>query len=211
MSGFKPISIYPVFVWTEQELLTVSNFPITYQDLCINVEEARHYLKDYKNRNVDDLYLALSSKATIRLYDKNGVLLDEVVGTTASLKGVSYFKLVGKGKQEYILFGGYYNKAETYTKETVIYSTTLKEGEEFYWRSFMALELDDFDYDLLFRRDVTLSLRFSAPCTVWLEPLGEEMVYLYDQTSVVVSGCYDYRVMHEYKQVTVEVIVTPKK
>lgn len=76
-----------------------------YEDLYLNVETVREYL-DYKDIDSSGLRLVLSNNATVRLYSSDGSY-ETKTGVTFPLDGVSYIKLVSKGKLSRLRIDGY--------------------------------------------------------------------------------------------------------
>ena len=209
VTDMEPISIYPHFCWLYCEGTELAPFEVKYKNLCVNVEELRNYLTNYKNRNVDNLKLALSHDATIQLFDQSGMLIGQVRGKSASLAGVSYFRLVGQGELEFLEIYGYYNPSEVYTKKTLVYRS--EPAARTYWRSFIQdWNIDEFDQDLLYRTDIEVIVEITSPSKVILYSVTGEETVLWDQTKVVVSGCRDFYV-ETYENTVFEVYVVPKK
>ena len=209
ITDMEPISIYPHFTWLNCESTELAPFKVKYKNLCVDVEELRNYLTNYKNRNADNLNLALSHNATIQLFDQSGMLVGQEQGKTASLAGVSYFRLVGQGELDFLEIYGYYNPSEVYTKKTLVYRS--EPAARTFWRSFLQdWNIDEFDQDLLYRTDIQVVVEITSPSKVILYSVTGEETVLWNQTKVVVSGCRDFYVETEGNTVF-EVYIVPKK
>ena len=209
ITDMEPISIYPHFCWLNCEGTELAPFKVKYKNLCVDVEELRNYLTNYKHRNADNLKLALSHDATIQLFDRNGMLVGQVRGKAASLVGVSYFRLVGQGELDFLEINGYYNPSEVYTKKTLVYRS--EPAARTFWRSFLQdWNIDEFDQDLLYRTDIQVVVETTSPSKVILYSVTGEETVLLNQTKVVVSGCRDFYV-ETYENTVFEVYVVPKK
>lgn len=96
------ITLYPYFYfWSCDALLSDYNSRIIYDDLYIDLEECRHYLKEYKNRATDELVLNiewLEGSESIELFDISGESLGVRTGETAiEIDDVSFILLRGAG------------------------------------------------------------------------------------------------------------------
>ena len=95
LSGADAINWYPNFNAGES---VVRLQLIQYQDLYVNLETARTYLKDYKGMDISQLTLVNPDKVTINLYKADGSYTTVSGQSQISLDGISYIKLVGSGK-----------------------------------------------------------------------------------------------------------------
>ena len=137
------------------------------------------------------------------------MLIDQVRGKSASLVGVSYFRLVGQGELEFLEIYGYYNPSESYTTRTMIYKS--EPAARISWRSFTQdWNMDDIDHDLLYRTDIEVVVEITSPSKVILYSTTGEETVLWDQTKVVVSSCRDFYV-ETYDNTVFTVYVVPKK
>lgn len=89
--------IYPYFNDKGNKTVLTRFYKFSYDNLYVVIDEARSYLSEYKNKNVDNLKLKLSDEVRVKLYDSNNRLIKDKKGKEFSLEGVSYFKLSGKG------------------------------------------------------------------------------------------------------------------
>lgn len=76
-----------------------------YRDLYINLETVRKYLSEYKQEDITDLTLTASEPLKLRLYQADGNYT-EVLTREISLEGISYIKLVGEGKLDWLEVAG---------------------------------------------------------------------------------------------------------
>ena len=102
LSGAKEIALYPFFMSFDCKTELYSNgMKFKYKDLCINVEEAKNYLSEYKERDISNLKLNVmwpSGANEIELLDKNMKSIKTVKeDTQIDLDGVSYIVLKGEG------------------------------------------------------------------------------------------------------------------
>ena len=96
LSALEEVIIYPEFN-AVGDTTTLSDYVFKYNNLLINIEEARNYLKYYKNRDVSNLKLKLQTSKQVALYNENKELILNEVDDEFLLDGVSYIKLVGEG------------------------------------------------------------------------------------------------------------------
>lgn len=95
ISGVDGINLYPEFNSGES---VVRLERIEYEDLYINIETTRKYLSEYKGIDASALTIFNPDKLTINLYQADGSYTTVTGEMKISLDGISYIKLVGKGK-----------------------------------------------------------------------------------------------------------------
>jgi hypothetical protein len=90
--------LYPHFYHSGNSIRMNKFYRFEYKDLYIGIDETRYYLEVYKNKNVSNMKLKLSSEVMVELYDNDNRLITSGIDKEFSLVGVSYIKLVGEGK-----------------------------------------------------------------------------------------------------------------
>ena len=94
LTNIEYITLYPHFD-------TSANFTetgkITYNNLLIDIEEAKKYLTEYKGKHVKYLHFSGMNDTLVSYYDKDGNLIKESTTNTWIDDNVSYIKLNGSG------------------------------------------------------------------------------------------------------------------
>lgn len=96
LKNLKYTYIYPEFNAIGGKVY-LSDYAFTYNNLYIYIDATRYYLKEYKGKSVSNLKLELASSVTVEFYNSDGTLLSTKTGTSFSLVGVGYIKLLGEG------------------------------------------------------------------------------------------------------------------
>ncbi|MBE6765691.1 MAG: hypothetical protein E7546_07455 [Ruminococcaceae bacterium] len=96
------IAIYPFFMAHDcNTALSDHNIPVIYKDLCINVEETKQYLRDYKDRDISALSMHIdwyNGDKEVDLLDADKKVIKTVSGKEdIPLDGVSYVVIKGDG------------------------------------------------------------------------------------------------------------------
>lgn len=213
--GMPPVVMYPYFFISYlMDYTTLCDYSMAYENLYICLDETRYYLETYKGRNVDGLRLLTSSPVTVQLFDAEGYLLGELADTREiPLKEVSYVKLVGKGVLDTMQLVGYYNPDHVYTEPTVVYSKTISNGV--FVTSNLGMMESEFDFGLLYRDDVTVTLRLTGSCEVSIvDDEWKTTWYKYSTAGamqeLVISDTVYVTVQNEYGSVDIQIVVTPK-
>jgi|GEM_PF-2097753 len=113
MRGVNFIEIYPFFMYHDCATMLVNHMPahVKYDDLYIDLEEARKYLSEYKLREIDNLVLEIEwveGDKAIELFDKSGKSLGVLTNETLiPLDNVSYVLLKGEGSVGNFSISGY--------------------------------------------------------------------------------------------------------
>jgi len=109
LTGAEYVAFYPGFNAVERFtfLFTRNEFQIEYDDLYIDIEEARRYLSEYKSMDVDSLVLEISPAVDVKLYNEDGALLGIEHQREIPLDGVSYICLDGEGSVNQVEITGY--------------------------------------------------------------------------------------------------------
>ena len=106
-------------------------------------------------------------------------------------------------------FVGYYAADRVYDKETVIYTQTVSYEFAFGDLAFNSYKLD-FDFGLLYRDDVVVTVRLSKPCDVELKDYSYRTEKKENVSEFVISGAVNFFV-RDADGVTVEIVVTPRE
>lgn len=214
MTGIPPISPYPSFVGQGTNEFSLCDWSFRYQDLYINISEAVNYLKNYKQRNVDDLRLCLSDTATVQLFNAEGCLIAQTTDKVIPLKGVAYIKLVGKGFMGTMDIVGYYKESIQFNTETVLHTAVPDDHSDkssTAWTYINIVNDRILDYELLFREDITVVARLTAPCQVEIVDLGWNHQIVTDKTEIILSNTRFFRVTNlSTVPITLEIVVVPK-
>ena len=209
MTGISTVVPYPNFTNAGRDFTFLDEYSIKYEDLYVSFDETRYYLESVRGRNIDGLKLLVSEPVMIQLFDSEGYLLRETTDQEISLDGVSYLKLVGKGELGRMWLVGYYAADRVYDNETVIYTQTV--DEEF---AFGDLAINgyrhDFDFGVLYRDDVVVTVRLSKPCPVEVKNYKYRTERKENVTEFVISGAVNFFVRNA-KGVTVEIVVSPRE
>ncbi|MBE6550858.1 MAG: M1 family metallopeptidase [Ruminococcaceae bacterium] len=206
LTGCDRINIYPYMGMLFQET-NIADFEFKYKDLYINIDEARRYLSEYKDWNVDYLSVVASKESVIKLFDENGYLIDTVVGKKAYLEGVSYIKLEGEGSIEVLELTGYYKKGGEVTEPVVLSSGTIKGGSDknCYPDTGRIREVP--------RNDCDIIVKCSAPCTVTITSDTCERRTIVNTAELRVSSCRNIQIKNDTKNgsasVDYEIIAVP--
>ncbi len=155
-------------------------YSFTYQDLYINIDETVRYLRDFKGENIDDLMLSLSDAALVYVFDMEGNFLRAVYAKQIPLQDVGYIKLVGDGYMGCLEIVGYYPESEQITQTVTLFSGSCDEQT--------SMEFVAWHYQLLFRDDVTVILKLSTPCSLYLVDLDWNFIKLEDVTELELDG-----------------------
>lgn len=169
LTGYAPLNFYPDFSNYGRFQCSFAEYSFKYKDLYINLDETKHFLKDYKGRNIDNLYLTLSDDVTVQYFDKNGTMLMESKEKLIDIANVSYIKLVGSGYIGQLQLLGYYDKDMDYTDGEVIFTGTVddaSDGRNEFLTTADASEAMEFAWDteLSYSKAYTLILKLSDSC-----------------------------------------------
>jgi len=169
LAGYGPLSFYASFPNYGTFTCAFSTHSFKYKDLYINLEEAKHFLQDYKGRNIDNLYLTLSDSVTVQYFDKNGVMLMESKEQLVDVRNVSYIKLAGSGYLGQLQLVGYYDPDMSYTNSQVLFTGTVddaSDGENEFLTTADVSQAMPFAWDteLAFSKAYTLILQLSDDC-----------------------------------------------
>lgn len=207
LRGFAPVSPYPEFYDFYNET-AISRYSFYFNDLYINIEEARNYLTQYKGYTMDAAYLALSDAATVCLFDKQGNVLDVVNGRQIPLNGVGYIKLVGSGYMGAMEIAGYYPPSSpNFDTPTVIYEETLEAG-------YGSSVVGNTHSEILMRQDLEIRVEASAPLNrISFESAAFRDFFSHDGVSAAshAGGCRTISLFNiSDEEVTVRVIAVKK-
>ena len=169
LTGYGPLSFYASFPNYATFTCAFSPHSFKYKDLYINLEEAKHFLRDYKGRNIDNLYLTLSDSVTVQYFDKNGVMLMESKEKLVDVRNVSYIKLVGSGYLGKMELVGYYDPNMSYKDGQVIFTGTVDDASDGHSELLTTADVSEamqfaWDTELAYSKAYTLILQLSDDC-----------------------------------------------
>ena len=218
LTGYSMLSMYPHFSNYGRFRCVLAAHSFTYKDLYISLETAKHYLKSYKNRNIDNLQLTLSHDVTVQYFDKNGVMIKQSSERVVNVTDVSYIKLVGSGYLGRIDLLGYYPETMPYTDGQVLFSGVVddsSDGRNEMLTTAVVGETFEFAWDteLSYSNAYTLVLKLSdSCCTVTTYDRGWNKAVIHNQTEIVISDLRYFAVYNSSNSpVTAKIIIKKGK
>ncbi len=214
LTGYGPLSFYASFPNYSIFTCEFSPHSFKYKDLYINLEEAKHFLRDYKGRNIDNLCLTLSDSVTVQYFDKNGVMLMESKEQLVNVKNVSYIKLVGSGYLGKMELVGYYDPNMSYKNGQVIFTGTVDDASDGHNEFLTTADVSQamqfaWDTELAFSKAYTLILQLSDNCCeITTYDRTWTMQTVTGKSEIIISDLRYFQILNpSSKPVTAKIIV----
>lgn len=218
LTGYPVLSMYPDFSNYGRFRCVLAEHSFKYKDLYISLEDAKHFLKAYKNRNIDNLQLVLSHDVTVQYFDKNGSMIKQSNERIVDVTDVSYIKLVGSGYLGRLDLLGYYPENMKYTDGQVIFTGVVddaSDGRNEFLTTADAGEAMEFAWDteLSYCKEYTLVLQLSdSCCEVTLVDRAWRETLVKNKTEIVISDMRYFAVYNpSNKPVNAKIVVKKGK
>lgn len=98
-TGADRVNWYPFYSSVETSAVMGA---MEYEDLYIHLEPLRRYISEYKQDDASELQLVMSAPVKVRLYQEDGTYTTVMGDQPIPLEGISYIKLVGKDKLDWL-------------------------------------------------------------------------------------------------------------